>query len=92
MGPVAEYQKADAVAFGNAMGALVNGVRGDGVGPEDLGALIATMTSAASAMNEMKAVPEAAGEHIVSGLTATMGDDALAKALAEEQAAEAGGV
>lgn len=79
-----DYVKADAVNFGDAIGNLINAVRGDGVGADDFDELIATMTSAASAVNEMKDVPEAAVEHIIGGALDTLGDHALEKALAEE--------
>ena len=91
MGPVAEYVKSDATGFGAAVGDIVNAVKGEGVGAHVLDELIAAFTSSARAMNEIKAVPEAAAEHIVSGLTERMGDQALAEALAAEQALEAGG-
>jgi len=60
-----DYVKADAVGFGQAVGNLISAVRGDGVGADDFDELIATMTSAAKAVNEMRDVPEAAAEHIL---------------------------
>ena len=91
MGPVAEYVKEDATGFGHTVGEIVNAVRGDGVGAHILDEMIASFTASAKAMNEIKAVPEAAAEHILSGMTERMGDHALANALEAEQAAEAGG-
>lgn len=81
-----DYVKADAVGFGQAVGNLISAVRGDGVGADDFDELIATMTSAAKAVNEMRDVPEAAAEHILGAAADTLGDAALARAIAAEGA------
>ena len=87
MGLTESYIKADPVNFGKTIGEIIVAVRGDGVGTHVLDELIAAFTASATAMNELKAVPEAAAEHILSGVTETMGDAALAAAIAAEAAA-----
>ncbi len=84
-----DYVKTDAVGFGGSIGDIVVAIRGDGVGTHLLDEMIASFTASARAMNEIKDVPEAAAEHIISGMTDKMGDAALAKAIADEDAAAA---
>lgn len=84
------YNKADAVGFGRALGNLVDAIRKDGIGIDDFDELIAAVSTSGSAVNEMKDVPEAAVEHILGAASDTLGDHALAKAIADEQAAAAG--
>lgn len=86
-----DYVKADPIGFGNSLGDIVNAVRGDGVGAHVLDELIASFTASAKAMNEIKDVPEAAVEHILCGMTHTLGDASYARALEAEKAAEAAG-
>ena len=88
--PAIDYVKADATAFGKAIGNLINAVRKDGIGIDDFDELIAAVSTSGSAVNEMKDVPEAAVEHILGAASDTLGDHALAKAIADEQAAAAG--
>ena len=82
-----DYNKADSVAFGAALGDLVDAVRKDGVGLDDFNELIGAVTTSAAAVNEMKDVPEAAAEHISGAMADRLGDHALARALEAEQAA-----
>lgn len=79
-----EYNKADVQAFGASIEELVNAVRDDGVGAGDLDELIQTMTAAAQSVNEMKAVPAAAGLHIIGTAAVKFGDRLLAEAIAAE--------
>ena len=76
------YEKQDVVAFGNALGDLIEGVRSDGVGADDFDELVAAVTTAAAAVNEMREVPEAAAEHILGATADRLGDHTLAKATA----------
>lgn len=80
-----DYNKADSVAFGNALGKLINAVRSDGVGADDFDELIGVVVTAGQVVNEMKDVPEAAAEHILGATSDTLGDAALARALEAEQ-------
>lgn len=79
-----DYNKADATAFGSALGNLVNAVRKDGIGVDDFDELIAAVSTSGAAVNEMTGVPEAAVEHILGATADTLGDHALAKAIADE--------
>lgn len=74
-----DYNKQDAVNLGHAIGNLVNSVR-DGVSLDDLNEVIGVLTSAASVVNEVKEVPEAAVEHILGAAADKLGDYALEKA------------
>ena len=67
------YQKEQCTALGTAMGELTAGVIG-GVGPEDMAALLATLTAAAQVVNEFQEVPAAAGLHVGAGLADKLGD------------------
>ena len=82
-----DYNKTDSVAFGRAVGNLISAVRKDGIGAEDFGALVGTVSTAGQVVNEMQDVPEAAVEHILGAASDTLGDAALAKAIEEEAAA-----
>jgi hypothetical protein len=84
----ADYNKADATAFGRAVGNLIAAVRGDGVGAARFTELIGVVTTAGGAVNEMRDVPEAAAEHILGATADTMGDDALARAIEAEAAGQ----
>jgi len=84
MGGAAEYVKADPVGLGHAIGDLVDGIRGDGMSQTDFQAAVNVVMKSASAVNEAKAVPEAAAEHVVSGITERLGDKALARAIEAE--------
>jgi hypothetical protein len=79
-----EYVKADPIAFGNSIGALIVAVQGDGIDAGDLKQLLIAVESSAKAMNEMKDVPAAAGLHTISGASEVYGDYLLEKAIAEE--------
>ena len=83
------YNKADPVAFGNALGNLINAVRKDGVGIDDFDELIETVRASGAVVNEMKAVPEAAVEHVLGATSDTLGDHALAAAIEAESATPA---
>jgi len=83
-----DYVKDDAVAFGRAIGNLVNAVRGDGVGADDFDELIGALTAGAKAVNEMKDVPEAGSTHVLGAALDTVGDKALADAIAKEAEVE----
>lgn len=85
-----DYVKKDATNFGDALGELVNAVRGDGVSAARFKEITGTMIAMGQAVNEMKDVPEAAGSHILGAASIKNGDYALERALAEEDAAEAG--
>ena len=80
-----DYNKEDSVAFGKAVGNLISAIRKDGIGADDFGALIRTVSAAGQVVNEMKDVPEAATEHVLGAAADTLGDDALERALADEQ-------
>lgn len=83
---VKDYNKADPTNFGNAIGDLVAAITGNGVGQNKLAALMNTVTSSASAMNELKDVPVAAGLHVLAGAGDRYGDVLVEVALAEEAA------
>jgi hypothetical protein len=83
---VADYNKADVAGLGHAIAELINAVRGDGVGADDLDELIGVLTSAAQSVNEMKDVPEAAVEHVLGAAADKLGDFALEKALTAPEA------
>lgn len=83
-----EYVKQDAQSLGYALGDLVNAIRGDGVSVARLKELLGVVEKSTGAINEIKDVPEAAGEHITGAMLDRMGDAALTKALEEEAAAE----
>ena len=79
-----DYNKQEVVAFGTAIGNLVNAVRGDGIGGDDLDELIATVTAGAKTVNEMKDVPAAAALHTISAASDAVGDKFLEDAIASE--------
>lgn len=85
-----EYNKADPIEFGNALGGLVVAVQGDGIDAGDLAQLLKVVEKSASAMNEIKGVPAAAGLHTVSGISDTYGDYLLELAKAADAAEEGG--
>ena len=78
-----DYTKAEVVAFGQDIGRLINGAR-DGVSADDLGALIAAVTSGAKTVNEMTDVPAAAALHTIGAASDVVGDQFLADAIASE--------
>ena len=82
--PASDYTKDDVVAFGKAIGNLVNAVRGDGVGADDLDELIAAVTTGAQTVNEMRDVPAAAALHTVGAAADVVGDKVLEEALEAE--------
>jgi len=86
--PIQDYKKEDAVGFGDSIGNLINAIRGDGVSAARLQELIGVLTAGASAVNEMKDVPEAAAEHILGGTAISLGDASLKRALEAEAAGE----
>ena len=79
-----DYTKAEVVEFGNAIGNLINAVRGDGVGVDDLDELISVVTSGAKTVNEMTDVPAAAALHAIGAASDVVGDEFLADAIAAE--------
>jgi hypothetical protein len=79
---VDEYNKQEVVAFGTAIGNLVNAVRGDGVGADDFDELIAVLTSGAKTVNEMKDVPAAAALHTIGAAADVVGDKFVDDAIA----------
>ena len=79
-----DYTKAEVVAFGKAIGNLVNAVRGDGVGADDLDELIKVVTSGAQTVNEMTDVPAAAALHTIGAASDVVGDRFLEDAIAAE--------
>lgn len=83
-----DYTKAEVVAFGQAIGNLINAVRDNGVGADDLDELIATVTTGAQTVNEMKDVPAAAGLHTLGAAADKVGDKFLDDAIAAEQVPE----
>ena len=82
---VDEYNKQDPTELGHAIGDLIDGIRGDGMTQADLANVLKVVTTSATAMNEAKAVPEAAAEHCLAGISERLGDHALLRA---QQAAE----
>lgn len=85
-----DYVKQDCVGFGKAVGDLIAGVTGDGLGADDLQKAIAAVVSGAQTVNEFKDVPAAAGLHTLGAASDTYGDFMLQKKIAEE-VSEGGG-
>lgn len=79
-----DYNKAEAVSFGQAIGNLVNAVRGDGVGADDLNELIAVVTTGAKVVNEMTDVPAAGALHTIGAASDVVGDKFLEDAITAE--------
>ena len=84
--PATDYHKPDVTAFADSVDELIAAISGDGVGMDDLGNLIETVTTGAAAVNEMQGVPAAAGLHIAGRIADKQGDRLLAKAIADEAA------
>lgn len=84
----ADYVKQDCTEFGKTVGNLIAGVTGDGLTSDDLQKAIAAVVAGAQTVNEFKAVPAAAGLHVLGAAADTYGDHMLGKAVAEEQATD----
>lgn len=76
-----EYNKQDLYDVGESLHNLLEAVTGDGVDAGDLKKLIDTFTAGVSAVNEMKAVPEAATLHVTEKLAGLQGDKFMMKAV-----------
>ena len=78
-----DYNKAEVVAFGAAIGDLITAAL-DGVGADDLDELIEVVTTGAAVVNEMKDVPAAGGLHVLGAASDKVGDKFLLDAIEKE--------
>lgn len=82
-----DYNKGEVIGFSDSLDAIVEAVKGDGVGSHLFDEALNTFTKTAQIMNEAKGVPAAFGLHVAGNLAMKQGDHLLAKAIAEEDAA-----